>query len=112
MTFNKKIQILKKSNGNCWYCGKTLNLIDCKSKDYFIVEHQNTRSNEIDNLVASCKTCNSTKGSKDVESFRSWYENKNQLTAEQCIILGQKGFDTNSITSALTEKKVFYGELK
>ena len=61
---NKLIKIWCKTNGNCWYCGKDL------SDGNFLIEHQNSRANDIENLVPSCKSCNSRKGQKTVEEYR------------------------------------------
>jgi hypothetical protein len=63
LTKELKEQILAKSQGHCWYCG-------CVLISKWHIEHQNDRSNELANLVASCSECNGGKSGFNVEQFR------------------------------------------
>jgi len=67
---SKKNIILNKSNHNCWYCGQSLENI---ARD---IEHQNPKckggTNDISNLVYSCKNCNSEKYNRNIEEYRKW----------------------------------------
>ena len=68
----KKAQIWLKSNGKCWYCGKTLvPYMGIGNIDYFTVDHLiPNKNNNIDNLVPSCRSCNSSKRNRTLEEFR------------------------------------------
>jgi CRISPR/Cas system Type II protein with McrA/HNH and RuvC-like nuclease domain len=63
------IKIYSKTKGKCYYCG--LDLLT----DLYTVDHLTPKSkggnDEIDNLVPSCRYCNSSKGTKTVEEFRT-----------------------------------------
>lgn len=65
MTKGKKGAIAKKSKGRCWYCGANKKItID------HIVPVSRGGTGHLRNLVLACKTCNSSKGSKDLSEFR------------------------------------------
>ena len=57
-----------KTNGYCYYCGTEV------TKESMTIDHLVPESNEgnteIENLFPSCKSCNSSKGAKDIEAFR------------------------------------------
>lgn len=61
--------IFEKTNGHCWYCGITIHPLD-----NWQVDHQQPRSqggtDEIENLVPSCRSCNAGKGGRTVEQYR------------------------------------------
>jgi 5-methylcytosine-specific restriction endonuclease McrA len=76
------LQVWKKSEGRCWYCGVDLLLpstwkgsrlnIDIKVRLY--VDHFHSQraggGDEFENLVPACLSCNSAKGPRDIEDFR------------------------------------------
>ena len=71
----KYILISKKSNGKCWYCGKNVEDIsdDTPVGDTPSVDHVNPFSesrDDVKNLVLSCRSCNSSKNNKDIETYR------------------------------------------
>lgn len=62
-------QLLAKTGGVCFYCGARLNPAVNYTVDH-IVPQVNGGDDALDNLVPACRSCNSTKGSKDIEQFR------------------------------------------
>lgn len=71
MNLNRAIlsSIYSKTNGRCWYCG-----VEIPPFSDWQVEHQQPRSrggtNDIENLVPSCRACNVRKGRRTVEEYR------------------------------------------
>ena len=66
----KTLEVFKKNNGNCWYCG----CCNANTVDH-VVPKSNSGSDDIENLVPACKKCNSQKNKKTLEQFRfycSW----------------------------------------
>lgn len=72
------IEIQKENN--CYYCGKDLN--DKIFKDRKTIDHKQpvTRggTNDKENLVVACQSCNSSKGNKTEKEYRR-YKNENNL---------------------------------
>jgi len=65
----KRARILKKTNGVCAYCGVSLN--DQAWHIEHVVSKSNGGSDDIDNLLPSCKRCNGAKRHRNPEQFRS-----------------------------------------
>lgn len=97
---SKKSMVMMKTGSKCWYCG------DCDSGTIdHVVPVSKGGSDEIVNLVACCKVCNSSKKDLDVEEFRyktAWrktiYSNAiNHIAAMQLIKMGVKfdGFNVD-----------------
>ena len=63
---NKK-ELLKKTNGKCFYCGKKLRPHETTRDHVIPISRKGT--NQKENLVPSCKKCNSAKGSMLLEEF-------------------------------------------
>ena len=65
----KKLIALNKTNGKCAYCG-----LKFADGDEVTIDHITPRSaggtNSIDNLFASCRSCNSAKSQGSIEWFR------------------------------------------
>lgn len=63
--------VFEKTGGTCWYCARILSPFSD-----WEVEHQiptsRGGSNDISNLVPSCKNCNRLKGARTVEEFRNY----------------------------------------
>lgn len=79
-----KRMVIRRTEGRCWYCGDVLNL---GGKQSFEIDHVQPVSkggtNEPDNLVASCRSCNGEKGDMTLKEFRAhrgndlfWFERK------------------------------------
>lgn len=78
-SLNKQLAVYSKTNFRCAYCGKQLNFepikLDCGlTTCEFAIDHVIPKSkggsNDISNLLPSCKTCNISKGTKSLEEFR------------------------------------------
>lgn len=82
-------RILDRCQQMCFYCGRTLHLDSSVWEDsspemylkhdlYCHLDHLEAHSKGgvkvDDNLVASCRTCNSTKGKRSVEEYRAYLE--------------------------------------
>ena len=84
----KKLDGLQMPVGTrCWYCGRLLvdfvpgdyvKLRMIRSKDHLIPQSRGG-SDEPDNLVWACKSCNSQKATKTVEEYRAYLRRKNSL---------------------------------
>jgi 5-methylcytosine-specific restriction endonuclease McrA len=86
----QRLKVYRKTNGKCWYCGKKLNtkglyLInnlkdselydDGDNRNNFSIDHVIPKekcnyTNNINNLVPCCKSCNTAKNTKTLEQFR------------------------------------------
>ncbi|ENI0651901.1 HNH endonuclease [Salmonella enterica] len=87
-SLQKKNCVLNKTNGRCAYCGAVL------SNDSFTIDHvipkHHGGNNAIENLLASCRMCNTTKGTKTIEQWRRFYAVKKVTGA---AIFGQEQVD-------------------
>jgi hypothetical protein len=70
MSISKKSLILQKTDGRCYYCGKELKLSNLNI-DHIFPKLKGGKRN-IENLAPVCKSCNSSKGSKTLEEYRSY----------------------------------------
>lgn len=91
---SKKQKVAEKFNYSCAYCGITLN------SETLVVDHIKPRSqgggNGIENLFPSCRSCNSTKGTKNLNEFRLLRSFRLavpdvKFTYEQILFLDKKG---------------------
>ena len=61
--------IINKTSGRCAYCGRTI-----EHKNDMTIDHIKPRalggSNDLSNLLFSCKSCNSAKASSTIEFYR------------------------------------------
>jgi len=64
-----KKKILAKTNGHCIYCGLILDSPKDFSIDH-VIPRFNGGENTIENLVPSCRRCNSAKRTRDLDEFR------------------------------------------
>lgn len=67
----KKSHVLAKTSGRCAYCGVPL------SDESLTIDHIHPKNhggdNSVPNLLASCRPCNTAKGSKTIEQWRRFY---------------------------------------
>ncbi|HFG1716678.1 TPA: HNH endonuclease [Vibrio cholerae] len=90
--------VFKKTSGFCYYCGVGLTL-ETLTVDHFVPESRGGKT-ELSNLFPCCKTCNSSKGTKDIEEFRFLCQMKAfkkehgvEFDREQINFLSKSGFD-------------------
>lgn len=73
----QRARIVAKTYGMCFYCGVPFELTG------FHIEHilplSRGGTDDPDNLVAACPTCNILKGSMTVEEYRNWLKATNSL---------------------------------
>ena len=66
---NKRHYVFMKTFYHCAYCGKILS-----DKNDLTIDHKNPKAkggtNEMDNLVGCCKSCNQIKSDRTVDEFR------------------------------------------
>jgi 5-methylcytosine-specific restriction endonuclease McrA len=86
---NKKCIVFNKTNFHCAYCGK---LLEIKNQHDWTIDHIIPRSkggsNSIDNCLLACRSCNSSKGSKNLEEFRKYLQRK---------VFGAPSFDNQQL---------------
>jgi 5-methylcytosine-specific restriction endonuclease McrA len=94
---NKKIDILKRDNYICQYCGKNLIFEELEKihLDHFISKNLGGLS-EKENLKTSCEKCNCSKNYKDIEEWRLELINK---INERIEFLNYYGIDIEKITN-------------
>jgi len=87
---SKTMAIWRKTGGMCWYCGKDL-------FGKMTIDHVQPLllggTDDIDNLVPCCKSCNSSKCGRTVEEFRVVIYRKKGMILElkQILWLKSKG---------------------
>lgn len=65
-----RADVWDKTNGHCWHCGRELHPFRDFHMDH-LVPFSRGGSDDIENLVPSCDTCNLSKGGKRIEEWRS-----------------------------------------
>ena len=90
ISFKTRLFIANKYNYQCGYCGERLLFTDRKSlKENLhitfdhIIPISKKGSNHRDNLILSCRSCNSKKGTKHLEEFREYILNPLKFKQEQ-----------------------------
>lgn len=81
-----------KTGGKCWYCGIQMNPWRDFCVDHFLARAAGG-SDEIENLVPACRSCNMRKGSRSLESLRRRLAGEviPTFTAAQLEYLHQQG---------------------
>lgn len=112
LTANKVIEIWKKTEGKCFYCGK--NIDNRMHIDHFhsVSEGGN---NITENLVPCCKSCNLSKSNHDIIDFkeRQIYKSLDiePFTAKQKIFLKENfNVDIQLYIDDILQTKFFYFE--
>lgn len=96
---SKALKVFKMFDGRCAYCGKELSLVNASDNNYLTIDHINStkpKNNNITNLFPCCKSCNSTKSTKDLEYFRLYLNLKEvdvKFSVKQYEYLIDNGFD-------------------
>jgi len=65
LIFRFGAKVFKEYAYKCWYCG-----VDLNKKNHSIDHYMPDGNNCIGNLRPCCKTCNTQKGNRDIETFR------------------------------------------
>lgn len=105
----KRAKINKKTNGLCYYCGGLLG-------KYAGIDHVIPKikggSDDFENLVPCCLKCNSMKGVKTIEQFRSWIACPVTFTDDHRKVLKDAGalLRLISFIEEKSRKIVFYFE--
>lgn len=94
-----------KSGGHCFYCGlkltpDTQGTIEGPYQSWMDVDHLTPKAqgglNSIENMVPSCKACNSSKGHKKLEEYRHYVAIKRSgrppMSVEMVNWLNENGF--------------------
>ena len=112
---SKQQAVWNKTDGRCWYCGKELERSDSYQdfKNRFVPDHMVPKcqggSNDLDNLVPACWSCNSKKAGKNVEEYRAHVALRDAgipyFTPQQIIWLKAQNFDFGYV-----DLPVFWGE--
>ncbi len=89
-------RILAKSNGHCAYCGKRALSIWKITIDH-VIPRSAGGSDDDENLVAACKSCNYRKSDRPLHWLREWMQRQENgrpaFSWEQREYLLRKGFD-------------------
>lgn len=63
-------KVFNKYNGHCAYCGR---IIEYKEMQVdHLIPQRNGGTDNIDNLMPSCRICNHYKRAESLETFRTW----------------------------------------
>jgi len=76
-------QVWRKTNKRCAYCGINLKYEDMTVDHLVPVMHGGT--NDFDNLLAACRSCNHRKGTSSLESFREQVERFPAVLLRDCV---------------------------
>lgn len=71
-------QVYDKCNGHCAYCGCELDIKDMQI-DHVKSLYWHDGTNEMENLLPSCRSCNHYKGTSTLEQFRANLERMPQV---------------------------------
>ena len=77
-------QIYDKCNGHCAYCGCELDIKDMQI-DHVKSLYWHDGTNEMENLLPSCRSCNHYKGTSTLEQFRANLERMPQVLMRDCV---------------------------
>lgn len=80
----ERLQVYNKCNGHCAYCGCALNVKDMQI-DHVQSLYWHDGSNEMDNLLPACRSCNHYKGTSTLENFRKNLERMPQVLMRDCV---------------------------
>lgn len=76
VSFKMRSKVYNKTNGHCAYCGTPLDLYGLSWDVEHVVPKSAGGDGSIDNLLPSCKTCNSMKNTKTPDEFREYLKIK------------------------------------
>ena len=103
ISFKRAKLVFAKTDFHCAYCGKKLRQRNDSGNTYYtcddatidhIVLRSKGGSNNLDNLLPCCRSCNTSKGTKSLEEFRFWRTfkmyNTPTFSTEQLLYLSSK----------------------
>lgn len=82
---NKRESIYQRDGYHCVYCGMGYEQLFSPSSHLtldHLVPHELGGTNEARNLVTACRTCNSSRGSKNLKDFLKYLEEKKGIDPE------------------------------
>jgi len=108
VTWKKAVKAYLKTNGRCYYCGT--DDFETMSIDHMTPKAQGG-TDDVDNLVMCCKSCNSRKRDKNIEQYRLYLENIDfpEFTKAQIEYLKGLYGDMPAVRSN-PDRTIFYGE--
>ena len=78
-------RVYEKCNGRCAYCGCRIAL-DEMQVDHVIPLHSEMGTNDFENLMPACRSCNHYKSTMSIEKFREMLEGiPGRLIRDSCI---------------------------
>ena len=108
---NQALRLLDKTGNRCWYCGRELNATNT-TFDHVIPQSKGG-SNSESNKVACCRSCNTSKGTSSLDTFRL----RLGFKAAGCPFVfneAQMGWIIGSFDNEFTNKAksyIFFGEI-
>lgn len=72
LTKEQRLELHKKYNGHCAYCGREINITQMQA-DHIVPIHVGGLD-AIENMNPACRSCNHAKATLDMEKFREWVE--------------------------------------
>ena len=107
---SKRSLVISKTNGLCGYCGSVIDSDKC-TVDHLVPKIRGG-SNQVENLVLACKSCNTSKGSLSVEDYRIWLSWRDLAKSNGFSVNQIKWLlaNTNLSSQFNAEKVTFYFE--
>jgi len=106
MTINRQT-VYSKTNGHCGYCGKKISLPDMQ------VDHMKSKfmggTDDIANLMPTCRRCNHYKRSLDVEGFRKYLATLHERIMQNYIV--KVGVDYGIVVIKPFNGKFYFEEI-
>ena len=83
-TKEERKKVYQKCNGHCAYCGCELKFEDMQIDHVVSLEHHNG-TNDMENLLPSCRSCNHYKSTFPLERFRAALERIPSVLERDCV---------------------------
>ena len=107
-----RVDVYKKHDGRCAYCGKKIEIkemqVDHQIPKAHIRPENKAYVNSIDNLFPSCRRCNHYKRSMDLETFREYIKTLHDRVEKDYI--AKVAIDYGIVTIKPFEGKFYFEE--